>query len=591
MSATLRDMRFLMHEVFDYEGHYASLNLKEPLDRAFLDSVLDEASRFTEGELEPLNRIGDEQGCRFDDGVVTTPDGFKAAYEQYVAGGWASLSGDTAYGGQGLPTSISLFLEELMCSANMAWTMYPGLSRGAIHALDAHGSAEQKSEYLTRLLSGEWTGTMCLTEPHAGSDVGLAKTRAEPEADGSYAVSGTKIFISAGEHDLTDNIVHLVLARLPDAPAGTKGISMFIVPKVNLDGTRNGVSCGRIEEKMGLHGSATCVLHFEKARGFLVGEPNAGMKNMFTMMNAARLVVGLQGVCGAQAAFAQSIDYANERLQMRSLSGPKAPAQPADPIIVHGDVRRLLLTQRAIIEGGRALVYYTGQVADRLNQGDPEQAAGAEKLLDFLTPVVKGVLTELAQESASAALQVFGGHGYVRETGVEQFARDLRITTIYEGTTAIQGLDLLGRKILQEQGAGLIAFLGETGELAEALKGSEGLEALGQRLASLSSEWGELALELGAKAQEDLEEVSAAAVDFLYYSGYAALAYCWGRMALAAQGALAADGADRDYLEGKLAAASFFYERLLPRAEAHRQAIRAGADSLMGVRAEALSAV
>ncbi len=590
MPASLRDMRFLMHEVFDFASHYASLGLDGAPDRALLDSIIDEASRFTEGELEPLNRVGDEEGCRFDDGVVTTPPGFKAAYEQYVAGGWAALSGDPAYGGQGLPASISLFLEELMCSANMAWTMYPGLSRGAIHALEAHGSPEQKDRFLKPLLSGEWTGTMCLTEPHAGSDVGLAKTRAEPNADGSYSITGTKIFISAGEHDLADNIVHLVLARLPDAPGGTRGISMFIVPKFDLDGSRNGVVCGRIEEKMGLHGSATCVLNFEDARGYLVGEPNSGMRNMFTMMNAARLVVGLQGVCGAQAALTRATDYANERLQMRSLTGPKAPDEPADPIIVHPDVRRMLLTQRAIVEGGRALVYYSGQVGDRALYLDGDAGQRAGKLQDFLTPVVKGVLTELAQESASAAVQTFGGHGYVRENGVEQYARDLRITTIYEGTTGIQGLDLLGRKILQEQGVGLIAFLGELNELAAELKGRERLAGLGERLEALGTEWGELALDLGGKAQANLDEVGAAAVDFLYYSGYAALAFCWGKTALAAEACLAEENADQDYLEGKLATAEFFFKRLLPRAEAHRQAIAAGADSLMRVSAAALSA-
>jgi alkylation response protein AidB-like acyl-CoA dehydrogenase len=590
MPAALRDMRFLMHEVFDFTGHYAGLGLAQPLGRDLLDSIVDEASRFTEGELEPLNTVGDQQGCRFENGVVITPDGFREAYARYVEGGWASLSGDPDYGGQGLPTSISLLLEELMCSANMAWTMYPGLSRGAIHALEAHGSEEQKQQFLTRLLSGEWTGTMCLTEPQAGSDVGLARTRAEPHADGSYRITGTKIFISAGEHDLADNIVHLVLARFPDAPEGTRGISMFIVPKFDLDGSRNTVTCGGIEEKMGLHGSATCVLNFDQARGYLVGEPNQGMRNMFTMMNAARLVVGLQGVCGAQAALALSLAYATERVQMRSLTGPKAPDKPADPIIVHPDVRRMLLTQRAIVEGGRALVYYAGKVADRALSLDGEEAARSEKLLDFLTPVIKGTLTELAQESASHALQTFGGHGYIKENGVEQYVRDLRITTIYEGTTGIQGLDLLGRKILQEQGVGLIQFLGELNALASELKGSETLAPLGARLEAAGAEWGELALNLGAVAQRDLEEVGAAAVDFLFYSGYTVLAFCWGRIALAATRSLERPDADREFLEGKLATARFYFERLLPRTAAHKAAIESGAANLMDVSEASLSA-
>lgn len=590
MPAALRDMRFLMHEVFDFTEHYAGLGLEQPLGRDLLDSIVEEASRFTDGELEPLNRTGDQQGCRFEDGAVITPDGFPNAYARYIEGGWASLSGDPAYGGQGLPTSISLLLEELMCTANMAWTMYPGLSRGAVHALEAHGSEEQKQKFLTHLLSGEWTGTMCLTEPQAGSDVGLARTRAEPHADGGYRITGTKIFISAGEHDLAENIVHLVLARLPDAPEGTRGISMFIVPKFDLDGSRNAVTCGGIEEKMGLHGSATCVLNFDQARGYLVGEPNQGMKNMFTMMNAARLVVGLQGVCGAQAALSRSVEYANERLQMRSLTGPKAPDKPADPIIVHPDVRRMLLTQRAIVEGGRALVYYAGMVADRSLSLDGDGAAHAEKLLDFLTPVIKGTLTELAQESASHALQTLGGHGYIQENGVEQYVRDLRITTIYEGTTGIQGLDLLGRKILQDQGVGLIQFLGELNELAAELKGNESLAPFGARLEATGTEWGELALNLGAAAQRDLEEVGAAAVDFLFYSGYAALAYCWGTIALAATRSLERPDADGEFLRGKLATARFYFERMLPRTAAHKAAIESGAANLMDVSEASLSA-
>lgn len=590
MPASLRDMRFLMHDVYDYASHYQALAVEDAPDKALLDSIIDEAHRFTEGELAPLNRVGDQQGCSLADGVVTTPDGFKEAYAAYVSGGWAALSGDKAYGGQGLPESISLFLEELMCSACMAWTMYPGLSRGAVSALEAHGSPEQKEQFLSRLLSGEWTGTMCLTEPHAGSDVGLARTRAEPQADGSYAITGTKIFISAGEHDLSENIVHLVLARVPDAPEGTRGISMFIVPKFDLDGSRNSVVCGAIEEKMGMHGNATCVLNFDAARGYLVGEENQGMKNMFTMMNAARLVVGLQGICGAASAMSKAMDYANERLQMRSLSGPQAPDAAADPIIVHPDVRRLLLTQRAIVEGGRALVYYAGQIADRANHGSGEAQQQASAMLDFLTPIIKGTLTELAFESANHAVQVFGGHGYIAENGVEQYVRDLRITTIYEGTTGIQGLDLLGRKILQVQGVGLMHFLGEVNEVANALKASATQADLGARLEALSKEWGELALGIGGKAQADLEEVGAASVDFLMYSGYAVLATCWGQVALAAEAGLQAADADEDFLQGKLATARFYFERLLPRSAAHKAAMESGAANLMNLNAQALSA-
>ena len=584
MTASLRDLRFTIHDVLDFTGHYGSLGLAEAPDRALLDAIIDEAARFCEGELAPINASGDK-GCRFADGEVTTPPGFRAAYQSYIEGGWAGLSGDANYGGQGLPDSVSLILEELMSAANMAWTMYPGLSRGVIEALEHHGTDEQKARFLPRMLTGEWTGTMCLTEPHAGSDVGLARTRAElveagePGLGPVYAITGTKIFISAGEHDLADNIVHLVLAREPDSPDGTRGISMFIVPKFDLDGSRNGVVCGNIEEKMGIHGNATCVLHFESARGYLVGEVNQGMRNMFTMMNAARLVVGLQGVCQAQVALRRSSDYAQERLQMRALSGPRAPDKPADPIVVHPDVRRLLLTQRAIADGGRMLVYFAGQVADRAAHLQGAEAEEAQVLLDFLTPIVKGVLTELGLESVNHAIQVYGGHGFIRETGIEQYARDARITTIYEGTTAIQGLDLLGRKILQNQGAGLMAFLKVSDELASQLERDEDLKPLGESLADHGAQWGELAMNVGGRAMENLEELGAAAVDFLLYSGYLTLAFCWGRIALTASQGLAAAPGD-EYLESKLAVARFYFARMLPRAHAHKSAVEAGAGTL-----------
>jgi len=591
MPVSLRDIRFLVHDVFDFAGHYAGLGQRpgsggapvEAPDRAFIDAVIDEAHRFAEQELAPLMRSGDEQGCRLENGRVITPDGFKEAYATYIAGGWAGLNGDPAYGGQGLPDSMSLFLEDLMSCANVAWTMYPGLSRGVLTALDAHGSREQKQAFMPKLLSGEWTGTMCLTEPHAGSDVGLAKTRAEPRADGAWAITGTKIFISAGEHDLAENILHLVLARVPDAPAGTRGISMFVVPRVNLDGSRNGVVCGSIEHKMGLHGNATCVLHFEEATGYLVGEANRGMRYMFTMMNAARLVVGLQGYTLAHAAFLKSAAYARERLQMRALAGPVAPDKPADPIIVHPDVRRMLLTQRAIAEGGRALVYYAGQVADRALRGSDDERPGAHELLDFLTPIVKAVLTELAFESVNHAVQIHGGHGYIRETGIEQYVRDARITLIYEGTTQIQALDLLGRKILQTQGKGFTTFLGEVRVLADRI--ATPLPDLAAALGHIETEWGALTLALGGRAMIDVDEVGAASVDYLFYSGYAALAYCWARMA---EQAIAGDP-DDPFLAGKLATARFYFQRMWPRAQSHKTALEAGAASLMAVSAAALT--
>jgi len=599
MSSSLKDMRFLIHEVFDFAGHYQALAASNPgkfddtLDGAFIDAVLEEGARFSEQELAPINRSGDEHGCRLEAGEVKTPDGFKEAYATYIELGWAGLIGDPVYGGQGLPESLSLFLEDLMCCANMAWTMYPGLSRGAINALDAHGSDQQKAAFLPKLLTGAWTGTMCLTEPHAGSDVGLAKTRAEAGPDGTYAITGTKIFISAGEHDMAENIVHLVLARTPDAPAGTKGISMFVVPKIDLDGSRNGVTCGSIENKMGIHGNATCILHFDEATGYLVGEENQGMRYMFTMMNAARLVVGLQGVCLAQAALRSSMAYARERLQMRALKGPVAPEKPADPIIVHPDVRRMLLTQRAIAEGGRALIYFTGQTADRFLHGPAEDRERAGELLDFLTPIVKGMLTELGFESVNEAVQVYGGHGFIRETGVEQHVRDARITLIYEGTTQIQALDLLGRKILMTQGKGLLIFLEEVGRVVETLR--EPLPELADALAETADEWGRLTLELGTSAQQDLDVLGAAAVDYLFYSGYATLAYCWARVAEVAwkaQQRHRRDSAEDDpYLAGKLATARFYFSRLLPRKGFHKQAIEAGPDALITVSDDALSAL
>ena len=588
MTASLRDLQFAIHDVLDYAGHYVRLFGDDAPGRELIDAITDEAARFCSGELEPINRIGDEHGCVLKDGEVATPPGFKEAYAKYIEGGWAGLSGSVAHGGQGLPDSISLILENLMSAANTAWTMYPGLSRGVIEALEHHGSAEQKARILPKLLTGEWTGTMCLTEAHAGSDVGLARTRAEPLADGAYAVTGTKIFISAGEHDLSENIVHLVLARTPEAPAGTRGISMFVVPKFDLDGKRNGVVCGAIEEKMGIHGNATCVLHFDEARGYLVGELNRGMSYMFTMMNAARLVVGLQGVCQAEAGLQKALTYANERLQMRSLSGPKAPDEEADPIIVHPDIRRLLLTQRAIVDGGRLLVYFAGQISDEASHLEGQAGLDAGNLLDFLTPIVKGVLTELGYESVNHAMQVFGGHGFIRENGMEQLVRDTRITMIYEGTTGIQGLDLLGRKILQTQGPGFVLFLARMEALADELVKEDDLAELGNALRAHSNDWRQLSGTLAERAMENLDEVGAAAVDFLFYSGYLTLAFCWGRIARAAVLGLAQPDADTAYLEGKLATARFYYARLLPRAGAHKSAIEAGADTLMNPSAESL---
>jgi len=582
--APLRDTRFLLYDVLDAEAHYARLVDREPITRDVLDPILDESARFSENELFPCNRAGDEEGCTLLDGVVTTPTGFKEAYARYLETGLAGIVGSPEYGGQGLPPSIRLLAEETMSAANMAWTMYPDLSMSAMHALDMHGTAEQKQQFLTRLLSGEWTGTMCLTEAHAGSDVGLLRTRAEPRADGSYGITGTKIFISAGEHDLVPNILHLVLARLPDAPPGTRGISLFIVPKflVNADGSlgaRNRVVCTGIEEKMGLHGNATCVLDFEDATGYRVGPEHQGMRCMFTMMNSARLGVGMQGLGIMEVAYQASLEYARERLQMRALTGPQNPTGPADPIIVHPDVRRMLLTQKALTEGGRALAYYAVLQTDLALFGPPEARAEADALLSFLTPIVKAFLTETGFESANHALQIFGGHGFIRGTGIEQYVRDARITLIYEGTTQIQALDLLARKVLLTQGKALLGLIGEM--KATAARADGNLEGLGRELGRVADEWAALTLSIGGRAAADPNELGAASVDYLMYSGYAALAYLWTRMALAARERVAA-GTD-PYLEGKIATARFYMDRLLPRAEGHRRAIEAGAATVMSM--------
>jgi len=592
--APLRDLRFVMDELLDFPGHYAKLPGGDDATPDVVGAILEEGARFSREVLLPINQSGDREGCLLEGGEVKAPRGFKEAYRQYVEGGWPGLAAEPEFGGQGLPHSLGMALSEMTCATNLAWGMYPGLSHGAADALRHHGSDEQKATYLTKLVEGVWTGTMCLTEPHCGTDLGLIKTRAVPADDGGYDISGTKIFISAGEHDLAENIVHLVLAKLPDAPEGSKGISLFVVPKYLPEdmpdengnpGARNGVSCGSLEHKMGIHGNATCVMNFDGARGYLVGRPHKGLSCMFTMMNVARIGVGIQGLGLMEASFQNSLAYARDRLQMRALSGAKAPAKPADPIIVHPDVRRMLLTQKAFAEGGRMLVMYTAQLVDLVEQGqDPAERERAETLLGLLTPIVKAFLTEVGFEATNEGVQVFGGHGFIKEWGMEQLVRDARITRLYEGTTGIQALDLLGRKVLMSQGETLKVFTKEIHQFCKAEADNSALQEFVAPLAGLNAEWGELTMGVGMKAMNDREEVGAASVDYLMYAGYVTLAYLFARAAKQSHQALG--GEEDAFYRAKLDTARFFYQRLLPRTRAHAEMIKAGGASLMAISAE-----
>ncbi len=587
--APLDDIRFALYDVLDSDALFAKLGFSDAT-RDIVDAVLAEGARFNETVLAPLNRIGDQVGCRLDsgDGSVATPPGFADAYRQYVDGGWPGLTSPAQFDGQGLPHTVGVPIKEMIDAANLAWGNFPLLSHGATEALLHFGDAWQKEVFLKRLVSGEWTGTMCLTEPHCGTDLGLLKTKAVPNGDGTHAISGTKIFITAGEHDLTGNIAHLVLARLPDAPAGSKGISMFIVPKLRVDadgntGERNGVRCGSIEHKMGIHGSATCVMNFDAAQGWLVGEANKGLVAMFVMMNTARLAVGLQGLGLADRALQNSLRYARERLQSRALTGAKFPDKPADPIIVHPDVRRMLLTQKALVEGGRLLGYHAGSLVDVVGHAcDADEKAQADALLGFLTPIVKACLTEWGVECTYHALQCFGGHGYIREHGMEQLARDARITTLYEGTTGIQALDLMGRKTIQAQGAGLRVFLGMIEAFCKEHENNAALAEFVAPLRAKAGEWQALTLAIGKRAMANADEIGAAAWDYLFYSGYAALAYWWARSVAAADASVHPQA----FKDAKRETARFYFARILPRTLAHKAAIESGTAPLMALGAE-----
>ena len=580
--APLRDMQFVMHEVLNVENHYKSLPHFAEVDRDLVNSVLETGAQFAENELSPINRSGDEEGCGFDDGVVTTPKGFKEAYAKFVELGLGSLAAPVEQGGQGLPPSLGIAMSEMTGTANWSWSMYPGLSHGAINTIAAHGTDEQKEIYLTKLVSGEWTGTMCLTESHAGSDLGIIRTKAEPQADGSYKISGTKIFISAGEHDMAENIVHVVLARLPDAPKGTKGISLFLVPKfMPGSGERNGVKCGSIEHKMGIKASATCVMNFDGATGFLIGPPNTGLNCMFTFMNTARVGTALQGVCAAEGSFQGALTYAKDRLAMRSLTGPKAPEKEADPIIVHPAVRQLLLTQKAFAEGGRLMVYWLSTFTDVLEGSESaEDKKAADDMMSMLTPIAKAFLTEVGYEAANHGVQVYGGHGFIREWGMEQIVRDTRIALLYEGTTQIQALDLLGRKVLQTQGALLRNFTKVVHKFCAANEGDAQMGEFVRPLAALNKEWGDITMRIGMKAMSNPDEAGAAAVDYMMYSGYVTMAYLWAWMAKVAQDKLAAGEGDAAFYKAKVQTAQFYFKKILPRTKAHVEIIDAGLESL-----------
>ena len=586
----MRDIQFVLHEVLNVEQEYKSMPKHADIDASTIDQVLEEAGKFCAGVLFPINQSGDEEGCTYKgDGVVLPPKGFKEAYQQYVEAGWPALSADPEFGGQGLPELVNNVLMEMINSTNQAWGMYPGLSHGAYSALRAHGTPELKQLYLPKLVSGEWTGTMCLTEPHCGTDLGMLRSKAEPQADGSFLISGTKIFISSGEHDMAANILHLVLARLPDAPAGTKGISLFIVPKFLPDangkpGARNGIKCGSIEHKMGIHGNATCVMNLDEARGWLVGEPNKGLNAMFVMMNGARLGVGMQGLGLTEVAYQNSLAYAKDRLQMRSLSGPKAPDKPADPIIVHPDVRRMLLTQKAYVEAGRAFTYWTALQIDREHShADEKVRKEAADLVALLTPVIKGFLTDNGFECTNLGLQVLGGHGYVKEWGMEQYVRDARINMIYEGTNGIQALDLLGRKVLADMGAKLMKFGKLVQEFGKAQADKPEMAEFIKPLAELGEKVQKLTGEIGMKAMKNPEEVGAASTPYLRIVGHLVFAYFWARMARVA---LDKQGGGDPFYAAKLNTARFYFARLLPETESQFAVARAGARPLMEMTAE-----
>lgn len=588
-TAPTKDQMFVLNDVLqvstqDVPGY-------EDLDRETLEAILDEAAKVAENVTGPLNVVGDQQGCTLENGVVRTPDGFKEAFDQVREGGWTALDCDPEYGGQGLPYVLATAVGEQFSAANMAFNMYQGLTHGAYSAIHTHGSDEQKATYLPKMVTCEWTGTMNLTEPHCGTDLGLMRTKAVPQEDGSYKITGQKIFISAGDHDMSDNVIHLVLAKIPGGPDGIKGVSLFIVPKflVDADGTpgeRNGVSVGKIEEKMGIHGNSTCVMNYDEATGYLLGEEHKGMRAMFTMMNEARLGVGLQGYAQAEVAYQNALAYAKDRLQGRDVTGVKNPDGPADPLIVHPDIRRNLMDQKSFVEGARAFVYWGASMIDRSHKTEDKAADG---LISLLTPVIKGFLTDKGFDMATAAQQVYGGHGYIEEWGMSQFARDARIAMIYEGANGVQALDLVGRKLAQDGGKHVMAFFEMVKTFASEHKGQDEdfdkhfLEPLKAASKDLQAA-GMFFMQNGMK---NPNAALAGSYDFMHLFGHVCLGLMWCKMGWAAKAKLAAGEGDHDFYAAKLATGRYYMARQLPMTTTHLRRIESGADPVMALEAEA----
>eukprot|EP00121_Abeoforma_whisleri_P015012 Awhi_evm1s13840 len=607
--APVRDTRFLVKEVFDFPSHYRDVLKNEEATPEMLDSILDECAKFCENVVGPLNEVADTEGCKLQGPQgptnIVTPKGFKEAYDQYCEAGWQGISFPEQYGGQGLPLSFGVFRSEMIATANFTWGMFPGLSQGCMNTVIAHGSEALKDKYLPALTEGRWTGTMCLTEPQCGSDLAQVSTKAVPNGDGTYKVSGTKIFISCGDHDMTDNIIHCVLARLPGAPEGTRGISLFLVPKNKVDdegnvGEFNNVNVNRIENKMGCHGSPTCEIQFEEAEGFLIGTENKGLNHMFTFINTSRLGTAIQGVGAAELAFQKSFPYTLERGSMRSLTGTKNPERKNDPLIVHPDIRKMLLTQKAIAEGGRAMVYECTKIADVMQdaqlRGDKALEAQMDDRLGFLTPILKGFLTEKGLEAANLGIQIWGGHGYIKENGLEQVVRDSRISSVWEGTTGIQSLDLLGRKVMLQKLKPLNENVKQIYKYCwSTATGPHRSELFGysKQLAKASFKWQKLTLGIASKAMKDKDIVGSASVDYLMYSGYTTMGYMWLRMAEAALKAKANPNREHpvEFYDSKLATAEFYFERIMPLANAHADMMLKPTSTIMAPPAADFEAV